>query len=76
VYAARGDYDLAIADYSKAISLGFAYEGVFYARALAYQALGKKAEAIQDFREVLGITTDVNLRKDAEQQLQALGESP
>jgi tetratricopeptide (TPR) repeat protein len=46
----QGDYDHAIADFSKSISIDSKYIRAFYNRGLAWEKKGKLDEALTDFR--------------------------
>jgi len=71
-YNLKKDYDRAIADYNQAIKLKPDYAEAYYNRSWAYREKGDKS-AIRDFKKVLELTKDSNLRKNAEQELKKLG---
>jgi tetratricopeptide (TPR) repeat protein len=47
----RGDYSLAIVEYTEAIQLDIYYADAFYARSLAYRSLGNFERADSDLAE-------------------------
>jgi len=55
-YLEQQNYDLAIADSSKAIELYSEYDDAYWVRGKAYAALGRKNEALADFRECLALS--------------------
>lgn len=55
-YLEQQNYDLAIADSSKAIELYSEYDDAYWVRGKAYAALGRKDEALADFRECLALS--------------------
>ena len=71
-YAAKGDYDRAIADHTEAIRLQPDDAKAYYNRGVAYKSKGEKAKAIADFERYLQLSTDPNLRAKAEQYLREL----
>lgn len=71
-YINLGDYDRAIADFNKAMELDPNYDKPYYNRALAYEDLRQTSDAIQDFEKVLELSTDLTLRKYAEEELKKL----
>lgn len=50
-YLLKGEYDLAIRDFTEAIRLGDT--NVYHARAIAYEKIGRRSEAIDDFRAAM-----------------------
>lgn len=77
-YAQRGDYDRAIVDYDQAIELAQLVldkrAEVYFNRGLAYAQNGETNKAIADLRWVLEVSSDPELRKQAEERLKALGQ--
>jgi tetratricopeptide (TPR) repeat protein len=78
-YFAKGDYERAIVDFTKAIELRPQQSvGTIYQRALAFTGLGELDNAIADLEKVVALTKDleasdmVALRKAAEQELRKL----
>ena len=70
VRATVRDYNRAILDYTEAIKFDQKYVDAYNNRGLAHKALGRKAEAIADFRKALSIDpTD----KKAQNELKSLG---
>ena len=72
-YAKKGDYDKAIADYDKAIQLKPDDVQAYFNRGMVYKRNDARERAIADFKKVLELTDDQNVRKQAEDQLKALG---
>ena len=68
------DYQKAVSDYTQAISLKPDYDRAYFNRGMVYKKLGKKDGAIADFKKVLEISKDEELRKASEIALKALGE--
>ena len=60
-YNLRGKYDIAIADYNKAIELDPQLAVAFYNRGMAYYQKGQYSEAIADFENVVNISADTEL---------------
>ena len=52
-YAGKGQYDLAIDDYTKAIRATPKYEKAYYNRGNAYYAKGKYSQAIDDYTRAI-----------------------
>ena len=71
-YADLGDYDLAIADYNKAIELMPDLAEAYYNRGVARKMKGEKEEAIRDFERFLELSEDEYWRECAEKQLKEL----
>jgi tetratricopeptide (TPR) repeat protein len=59
-YANKGDYDRAIANYTRAISLRPDYVGTYYSRAMAYSNKGDYDRAIADYTEALRLNPDAS----------------
>ncbi len=57
-YMKMGDYENAIAEYSKAIGLGYNKTWAFIDRGELYRSAGKAKEAVEDFTKVLEIDPD------------------
>ncbi|MFQ6058738.1 MAG: tetratricopeptide repeat protein [Anaerolineae bacterium] len=72
-YHGKDDYDRAIADCDQAIKLDPNNAVAYFHRGLAYTQKGEKEKAIADFKKVLELSNDPDLRRDAEEQLKALG---
>jgi tetratricopeptide (TPR) repeat protein len=68
-YAAKGDRDHAIADFTQAIQLDPSYVEAYDNRGLSYDAMGRRAEAIADFRKAQSIDSADQVSK---QQLRML----
>jgi tetratricopeptide (TPR) repeat protein len=73
VYGIVGTYDRAIIDFDRAIEINPAYAEAYYDRGLAYEAKQDKEKAILDFQRVLELSTDPDLRKQAQDKLKLLG---
>lgn len=50
-YVAKGDSNQAIADFTQAIQFGPSYVEAYNNRGLSNEVLGRRAEAIADFRK-------------------------
>lgn len=55
VHRHKGDYDRAIADYSKAIELNPQYADAYYNRAIAYQHKGDNDRAAADANRAIAL---------------------
>ena len=71
-YLNKGQYDLAIADLSKAIELDPSLAEAYGNRAWAYKKQGKKAEAIADFEKFITLTDNPQWIEMARQQIEEL----
>lgn len=76
IYSKKGDYDRSIANSTIAIKLKGDYVEAYNNRAKAYVAKGDKERAIADFRRVLQLTDDPNLRREALLYLQGRAFDP
>ncbi|MEM7260909.1 MAG: tetratricopeptide repeat protein [Planctomycetota bacterium] len=72
-YIRTGQYETAIAHFDRALGLDFGYSNSYHNRGVAQLALGRRQEAIQDFRRTLKLDPD---HTHARQQLQKLGIEP
>jgi len=72
VYADKGKYDLAIADFDRTIELEPDYANPYYGRGLIHRMRGEKEEAISDFERFLELGEDEYWRIEAEKQLREL----
>jgi tetratricopeptide (TPR) repeat protein len=72
-YKLKLDYESAIADYSKAISLNPNDTNYYDERGVAYQRLNRTNEAIADYRAVLNIDPNDEM---AQNNLAVLGAAP
>jgi regulator of sirC expression with transglutaminase-like and TPR domain len=71
-YSNKNKWDLAIADYSRAIDLD-PNNAILYAdRAMAYKGKDKKVEAIADFEKFISLTDDQQLIQRAKQLIDEL----
>ncbi len=52
VYAKKGEYDKAIADFSKAIKLIPTFTDAYFERAIVYLRMDKLESSIQDFDKI------------------------
>jgi tetratricopeptide (TPR) repeat protein len=57
-YGELGQYQLAIEDFNKAISLKQDYADAYYNRGYAYTNLGQYQRAIEDYNEVIRLKPD------------------
>jgi len=71
-YNAKGQYDLGIADCTKAIGLAPNYARAYLNRGLAHKEQGKKAEATADFEKFITLTNDPQAINWARQQIEEL----
>ena len=69
-FAAKGDNNRAIADYGEAIKLNPLHVEAYNNRGLAYKALGRRADAIADFRKSQSIDATDQTSRD---ELKRLG---
>jgi len=69
------DHDLAIADYSEAIRRDPSFANAYYNRALEFEALRRREEAIADYRQVQAIGPN-HMKNSAVGALERLGASP
>jgi len=72
-YKYKGDFGRAITDFDQAIKIKSDDVLVYYNRGDTYKLKNDKKKAIIDFKKILELTNDPDLRKQAKQQLQALG---
>ena len=68
-YGEIGEYEKAIADYSEAIRLDPNDAQAYYNRGLDYQNKGDVSKAVSDLEKCIGLSTDPELKKDAQQAL-------
>jgi len=73
IFYTQKQYSLALEDLTAAIETNSEYPDSYERRALVYNALGKRLDAIADLQLYLELETDPDLRKEAEKQLQLLG---
>jgi len=67
------EYQKAIDDFTKTVQLDPQDSDSYYSRGNAFVALGEKQKAIEDFRKVLAISRNSDLRMKAELELRKLG---
>ena len=72
-YEAKGEFDIAIADYDKLIALKPKNANTYIVRGLAYADWGEDDCAIADFRRALEIDPP---NQSAKNSLKALGVTP
>jgi tetratricopeptide (TPR) repeat protein len=58
----RGDFKRALVCINEAVSLEPGNGGVYYNRAMVYDALGRKDEAIKDYTTALGISPELSVK--------------
>jgi tetratricopeptide (TPR) repeat protein len=75
-YYEMGEYSKAIADYDKAIELRPNHLSAYYNRGLAYRKKGEVPKAVSDLEKFIGLSTDPELTKAAEQALSEMKYSP
>ena len=75
-YGEMGEYEKAIADFNKAIELNPHDAGAYYNRALAYKEKVELPKAVSDLEKCIGLSTDLELTKDAQQALYEIRKSP
>jgi len=68
-YAQKGEYDKAIADYTKEIELCCQDPIAFYERGHVYTALGKRLEAMADFESYIKLSKEPELVEEAKQEI-------
>jgi len=68
-YAAKGEHIIAIADYTKAITLYPQYEDLYMARAEAYLAMDNQGNALNDFTEFTKRSHDHRLIEQAKERI-------
>jgi hypothetical protein len=73
VYEKKGDYDRAIAEYSKAIKIALdngVYDigqaEIYYDRGVAYTKIGDEAKALADFETVMQLSSNPKIPADVE----------
>ena len=72
IYLAKDDYDRFAADINEAIKLDPLFVGNYNLLGITYIRIGKKAEAIAEYRKILSIDPT---NKDAKEKLKSLGTS-
>ena len=75
-YFNKGDGDHARTDYDQTIKLKADFSEAYYNRGLVFRKKGDASSAAADFKKVLELTKDADLKKQAEDQLKALGVQP
>jgi len=75
-YYGVGEYSKAIADYNKAIELHPNHLSAYYNRGLAYRKKGEVPRAVSDLEKFIGLSTDPELTKAAQQALSEMKHSP
>jgi tetratricopeptide (TPR) repeat protein len=69
----EGKLDRAINDFSQVIIGNPNHINAYYNRGVSYQKTGQNDKAIDDFKKVLELSNDTNLRRRAEYNLRILG---
>jgi tetratricopeptide (TPR) repeat protein len=75
-YYEVGPYSQVIADYSKAIELDPNSALTYYIRGLAYREKGEMPKAVSDLEKCVGLSSDRELTKSAQQALSEIKNSP
>jgi len=75
-YSEIGEYGKAIADYNKAIELRPNHLSAYYNRGCAYRKKGEVPRAVSDLEKFIGLSTDPELTKAAQQALSEMKHSP
>jgi len=75
-YGEMGEYSKAIADYNKVIELRPNHLSAYYNRGLAYRKKGEVPRAVSDLEKFIGLSTDPELTKAAQQALYEIKNSP
>lgn len=84
IYTSKNEYDLAISDLNKAITLDPSYYRAYFVRGLTYEEKMQtetslpaiqtdKTAAIADFKKVLALSSDVDMKNTTQEQLNVLG---
>jgi tetratricopeptide (TPR) repeat protein len=73
-YLDKSNYEMALADFEKAIQLRPDSALAYYSRGLAYYSMGDDIQAIADFKKVLELNNDSTVQQEAELRLNELGE--
>lgn len=80
IHLQRGELDLALADFDKAIGLDPELAGAYADRGRAYEQKGEREKAIADFQKALSLKSrqlyDDKAKKEAAEHLKALGGAP
>lgn len=71
-YWDKKEFDKSIADFDTAISLKPDDATIYESRAIVYGAVGKEELQVADLKRVIELTTDPNLKKRAELELEAI----
>jgi tetratricopeptide (TPR) repeat protein len=71
-----GQFQLALADANRAIEIYPIYDSVYDTRGHIYAALGRREDAIRDFRKAIALTFFPRTRRSSEEGLRKLGVSP
>ena len=74
-YGEIGKYEEAIADYNKVIELRPNDALAYYNRGLAYHEKGEVNRAVSDLEKCIELSTDLELTKDAQQELSEIVKS-
>jgi len=74
-YGEMGEYEKAIADFDRVIQLNPSDTGAYYNRGLAYKEKGDLHRAAIDLEKCIGLSTDPDFTKDAQQALSEIKNS-
>ena len=73
LYSRKGNYDQAVNEYTQAINIAPDYVLAYLSRAETYMLKADHKSAISDLTKVLQLTSDPQIRKQAEQMLDSIG---
>ena len=71
-YRLKEEWDMAIAEYNKAIELDNNYTSAYFERGELYKRLGKKSEAIADFEKVVSLSNKPETIEAAKRYIEVL----
>ena len=79
MFISKTEFDRALPDLDRAIELGPPILLAHFSRAKAYEALGNKAKAMDDYKKVMEMKTatpiDVLTKVEAKKRIEALGDT-
>jgi tetratricopeptide (TPR) repeat protein len=74
-YSLKGQYDLVVVDCNQAIKLEPTLPLAYLSRGMAYRGLGMKAEALNDFVNLITLTSSSQLIEIARKHIEELSQS-